>query len=198
MNFLLKYILTDPADRSTLRENICVSVVKNHWTKFEYCAGEKISLSVHKQNSRLKWKEGCKFYYWSFEKRSNAIREIIYSVTPGNVCNESQKNIAWFQGSDADSMVRWCEIWQSVAASYICLIVHERQQQEDSVSCPKLIYEFPDCYCCNCLGERWKGRPRSHFRKLIASVCHMTPRCEHGLFLHECFLDFVFRFVCDG
>jgi hypothetical protein len=39
---------------------------------------------------------------------------------------------------------------------------------------------------------------RSHFRKSIASVCHVTMRCEHVLFLHECFLNFVFRFVCDG
>jgi hypothetical protein len=61
------------------------------------------------------------------------------------------------------------------------------------------IGKFPGCYCCNCLGDiRWEGRPRSHFRKPIASDCHVTPRCEHALFLHECFFDFVFRFVCDG
>jgi hypothetical protein len=35
-------------------------------------------------------------------------------------------------------------------------------------------------------------KPRSHFRKPIASVCHVTPLCEHALFLHECFFDFVF------
>jgi hypothetical protein len=46
----------------------------------------------------------------SSEKRSNAIREIIYFVVPGNVCNESQNNNASFQGSYEDSMVRWCEI----------------------------------------------------------------------------------------
>jgi hypothetical protein len=40
--------------------------------------------------------------------------------------------------------------------------------------------------------------PRSHFRKPIASVCHVTLRCEHALLLHECFFDIVFRFVCDG
>jgi hypothetical protein len=50
----------------------------------------------------------------------------------------------------------------------------------------------------NCLGERLDGRPRSHFCKPISSVCHVTPRCEHVLFLHECFFNFVFRFVCDG
>jgi hypothetical protein len=61
------------------------------------------------------------------------------------------------------------------------------------------IGKFPDCYCCNCLGvRRWKGRPRSHLRKPNISVCHVTPRCEHALFLHECFSDFVFHFVCDG
>jgi hypothetical protein len=27
-----------------------------------------------------------------------------------------------------------------------------------------------------------EGRPRSHFRKPIASVCHVTPLCEHALF----------------
>jgi hypothetical protein len=26
----------------------------------------------------------------------------------------------------------------------------------------------------------------------------VTPRCEHALFLHGCFFDFVFRFVYDG
>jgi hypothetical protein len=25
----------------------------------------------------------------------------------------------------------------------------------------------------------------------------VTPCCEHALFLHECFFDFVFCFVCD-
>jgi hypothetical protein len=61
------------------------------------------------------------------------------------------------------------------------------------------IGKFPDCYCCNCLTERiWEGRPRSCFQKPIASVCHMIPRCEQALFLHECFFAFVFRFVCDG
>jgi hypothetical protein len=56
-----------------------------------------------------------------------------------------------------------------------------------------------DCYCCNWLDERRRdGRQRSHFHKPIASVCHMTPPCEHALFLYECFSDFVFRFVCNG
>jgi hypothetical protein len=33
----------------------------------------------------------------------------------------------------------------------------------------------------NCLGERrCEGRPRSHFRKPIASVCHVTQRCERA------------------
>jgi hypothetical protein len=54
------------------------------------------------------------------------------------------------------------------------------------------IGKFPDCYC---LGERRREwRPRSHFRKPIASVCHVTPRCDHALFLYECFFDFVFLF----
>jgi hypothetical protein len=26
----------------------------------------------------------------------------------------------------------------------------------------------------------------------------MAPRCEHALFLHKCFFDFVFLLVCDG
>jgi hypothetical protein len=59
--------------------------------------------------------------------------------------------------------------------------------------------KFLDCYCCNCLSEsRWKEKPRPHFHMPIASVCHVTPRCEHTLFLYECFFDFMFRFVCDG
>jgi hypothetical protein len=60
------------------------------------------------------------------------------------------------------------------------------------------IGKFPDYYCCNCLGERWEGRPRSHFCKPIASVCHVTLRCGHALFLHKCFFDFMFHFFCDG
>jgi hypothetical protein len=48
------------------------------------------------------------------------------------------------------------------------------------------IRKFLD-YCCNCLSERWwEGRP--HFNKPIASVCHVTPRCEHSVFI-QCFVD---------
>jgi hypothetical protein len=66
-------------------------------------------------------------------------------------------------------------------------------------SCQGCIGKFLDCYCCNCLGERrWEGRPSSHLRKTIASVCHVTPFCKQALFLHECFSDFLCRFVCDG
>jgi hypothetical protein len=62
------------------------------------------------------------------------------------------------------------------------------------------IGKFLDCYCCNCLGERrWEGRPRSHFHKPIASVCHVISCYEHILFLPECFFDFVFRLsAMDG
>jgi hypothetical protein len=50
------------------------------------------------------------------------------------------------------------------------------------------IGKFPDCDCCNCLRERgWEGRPRSHFRKPVVSVCHVTPRCEHALFYTSAF-----------
>jgi hypothetical protein len=63
----------------------------------------------------------------------------------------------------------------------------------------RCIRKFPDCYCCTCLGERWwDGMPRSHFRKPIISVYHMTQHCEHALLLHKCFFDIVFHFVCDG
>jgi hypothetical protein len=37
-----------------------------------------------------------------------------------------------------------------------------------------------------------EGMPRSHFRKPIASVCHMTPRCEHALFYASAFLTLCF------
>jgi hypothetical protein len=48
----------------------------------------------------------------------------------------------------------------------------------------RVIRKFLDCYCCNCLDERrWEGRPRSHFRKTFASVCHVTLLCEYALFL---------------
>jgi hypothetical protein len=37
------------------------------------------------------------------------------------------------------------------------------------------IGKFPDCYCCDSIAGRWwEGRPRSHFSKPIASVCHVT------------------------
>jgi hypothetical protein len=58
--------------------------------------------------------------------------------------------------------------------------------------------KVPGLLLFKCLGEsRWEGKLRSHFRKPIVSVCHVTRRCEHALFLHECFFDFVFRFFCD-
>jgi hypothetical protein len=37
-----------------------------------------------------------------------------------------------------------------------------------------------------------------HFHKPIASVCHVSLHFEHALVLHECYFDFMFRFVCDG
>jgi hypothetical protein len=41
--------------------------------------------------------------------------------------------------------------------------------------------KFRDSYCCNCLGERkWEWRPRSHFRKPIGSVCHVTQPSEQA------------------
>jgi hypothetical protein len=43
-----------------------------------------------------------------------------------------------------------------------------------------------------------KGEAEITLRKPIASVCHVTPHCEQALFLHECFFDFVFHFVCNG
>jgi hypothetical protein len=50
------------------------------------------------------------------------------------------------------------------------------------------IRKFPDCYCCNCLGERrWEGRPRSHFCKPVASVCHVILQCEHTFFTRVLF-----------
>jgi hypothetical protein len=37
------------------------------------------------------------------------------------------------------------------------------------------------------------------FRKSVATVYHVTPRCELALFLHECFFEFVFHLsVMDG
>jgi hypothetical protein len=39
---------------------------------------------------------------------------------------------------------------------------------------------------------------KGHFWKPIESVCYVKPRSEHPLFLHECFSDFTFCFVCDG
>jgi hypothetical protein len=63
------------------------------------------------------------------------------------------------------------------------------------------VWKFLDYSCCNPLGERrWAGRPRSLFRKRISSVCHMTLRSEHTctLLSHECFFEFVFRFVRQG
>jgi hypothetical protein len=46
--------------------------------------------------------------------------------------------------------------------------------------------------------EDERGGPKSHFPKATASVCHMTLRCEHALFLHKCFFNFVFPFSCNG
>ena len=61
------------------------------------------------------------------------------------------------------------------------------------------IGKFPDCCYCNCLGERrWEGWPESHLCKPVALVCHVTPCCEHVLFFHECFFEFVFYFISDG
>jgi hypothetical protein len=47
------------------------------------------------------------------------------------------------------------------------------------------------------LGERWEGRPRPHFHKPSARVCHVTMGCEHALILQEWFFDFLVCFLCD-
>jgi hypothetical protein len=39
---------------------------------------------------------------------------------------------------------------------------------------------------------------QGHASASLASVCHMKPHCEHTLFLHKCFYDFVFCFVSYG
>jgi hypothetical protein len=52
-------------------------------------------------------------------------------------------------------------------------------QKEKHMRC---IRKFPDC-CCNCsVKEDDRGG------KPIASVCHVTLRCEYTLLLHKCFL----------
>jgi hypothetical protein len=59
--------------------------------------------------------------------------------------------------------------------------------------------KFPDYYCCNYLGERRERRPRSHFRKHISLVCHVTPRCEHAFFCTSAFSTSCFSLsVMDG
>jgi hypothetical protein len=47
--------------------------------------GEFYEMVFHKLNNRWKWKEYCKCCYWGFGKCSNAIRETISSLMPGNV-----------------------------------------------------------------------------------------------------------------
>jgi hypothetical protein len=92
----------------------------------------------------------------------------------------------------------------SGAYDQICISVRNTSDSYvlDSVGRPlwrDAIRKFLDCYCYNCHGERrWEGRPGSHFHKPIASVCHVTPRYEHALFLRKCLFDFVFYFVCNG
>jgi hypothetical protein len=61
------------------------------------------------------------------------------------------------------------------------------------------IGKFPDSYCCNCLHERRReGKPSSHFRKPIASVCCVTLHWEHKLFLQQVLFRIMFCSVCDG
>jgi hypothetical protein len=48
------------------------------------------------------------------------------------------------------------------------------------------IGKFQDCYCCH-YERRWDGKTESDFNKPIASVCHMTPRCQQAWFSYECF-----------
>jgi hypothetical protein len=87
------------------------------------------------------------------------------------------------------------------------------QENITSLDCVHMSFHFPpsltNATCIRGVSESSRtvivvtasvkdGRPRSHFRKPIASVCHLTPCCEHALFLYECFFNFVFRFVCNG
>jgi hypothetical protein len=47
------------------------------------------------------------------------------------------------------------------------------------------------------LVEDAKTRSRSHFRNPIASVYHVTWRCEQALLSHEWFFIFIFHFACE-
>jgi hypothetical protein len=92
----------------------------------------------------------------------------------------------------------YCETLQKLCRSIqnkrcAMLLLHDNARSHT-----RWYWKVPRLLCCNRLGERGcEGRPRSHFRKPIASVCHVTPRWEHAMFLHKCFLDFMCRFVCD-
>jgi hypothetical protein len=86
-NFLLKYIHADPPSKSTFKKNCrpkCYAeTLKNIWI---LCGKENIWESIYEPIDA----SGRRFQILllGFEKRSNAIREIISSLMPGNVYNE--------------------------------------------------------------------------------------------------------------
>jgi hypothetical protein len=44
-------------------------------------------------------------------------------------------------------------------------------------------------------GQKGRGEVKVTLVHVFASTSHVTPRCEHTLSLHECFIDFVFHLV---
>jgi hypothetical protein len=91
-NFLPKYTQRDLPDESTFRKDYLPKCYKETLNKIKSIVRERKYLCVYRRNNRCKWKEGCNCCYWGSEKRSNPMREIIYSVMQGNVCNESYNN----------------------------------------------------------------------------------------------------------
>jgi hypothetical protein len=74
-----------------------------------------------------------------------------YSLIPGNVRSEFHKDSTYCQYSYADSVTRWCEVWQRLLCSYTAFVLWVKEAAEGlSVS----YLEMYTCYLCSACFEQ--------------------------------------------
>jgi hypothetical protein len=154
-------------------------------------------LSVSKLASLLRitvnFEETCLKFYVKLQNKKPVLKKI-YSSEKSQSCREEEEDKVRFEFCSCYFLKKNYDSFQHLNVCFSTLPLFLQCFLDFLLK--NMVDKFPDCYCCNCLGERrWEWWPRSHCHKHIPSVCQVTLRCEHALL---CFFDFVFHFVCDG
>jgi len=96
------------------------------------------SVPIRKKKKRWTW-NWKQIYHWSFEKFWIVMREIVFSVTPGNIGSESRNTSTYFQRSCAEPVTRRCEIW------HVLLVVRHMKHATE-----RLLAGYSELMCVAC------------------------------------------------